>query len=87
MCLYLLSINWEGEKKKKKNKGLQVQSKLPMLIYSDMSPHGATNPLGFLTDLSERVPNRFAAWEERKTTRRIKTEEERMEINVVKNKL
>lgn len=30
--------------------GLQVWSKLPMLIYSDMSPHRATNPLGFLRD-------------------------------------
>lgn len=46
------SLNWEGEKKE--NNRLSVQSKLPMLIYSEMLPRGATNPLGFLTGPSER---------------------------------
>ena len=45
-----------------------------MLIYSEMSPHRATNPPGS-SHRPERAPNRFAARKERKTTEAKKREQ------------
>lgn len=63
LCLYLLFINWEGEKKKHQ-KGCRFGANYPCLFIQ-------THPLGFPTDPSE-CQRRFAAWEEKKINNKKK---------------
>lgn len=63
LCLYLLFINWEGEKKKHQ-KGCRFGANYPCLFIQ-------THPLGFPTDPSE-CQRRFAAREEKKINNKKK---------------